>query len=31
NLANVQRVQAAVMTELRALSKRAGHQRRGER
>lgn len=30
NLANVQRVQAAVMTELRALSKRAGHQRRGE-
>ncbi|MEY9772176.1 hypothetical protein ABIA14_004517 [Sinorhizobium fredii] len=31
NFANVQRVQAAVMTELRALSKRAGHQRRGER
>lgn len=30
NLANVQRVQAAVMTELRALSKRTGHQRRGE-
>ncbi|WP_087002941.1 plasmid mobilization protein [Rhizobium sullae] len=29
NLANVQRVQAAVMTELRALTKRAGHQRRG--
>lgn len=30
NLGNVQRVQAAVMVELRALSKRAGHQRRGE-
>lgn len=30
NVANVQRVQAAVMTELRSLSKRAGHKRRGE-
>lgn len=30
NLGNVQRVQAAVMTELRSLAKRAGHKRRGE-
>ncbi|TIS62011.1 MobC family plasmid mobilization relaxosome protein [Mesorhizobium sp.] len=30
NLGNVQRVQAAVMTELRSLAKRAGHGRRGE-
>lgn len=30
NLANVQRVQAAVMSELSSLARRAGHQRRGE-
>ncbi|MER8530714.1 MobC family plasmid mobilization relaxosome protein [Mesorhizobium sp. M1272] len=30
NLGNVQRVQAAVMTELRSLAKRAGYNRRGE-
>jgi uncharacterized protein (DUF1778 family) len=30
NLENVQRVQVAVMSELRALSRRAGYQRRGE-
>lgn len=30
NLGNVQRIQAAVMTELRTLAKRAGHRRRGE-
>lgn len=30
NLENVQRVQAAVMSELRALTRRAGYQRRGE-
>lgn len=30
NLANVQSIQAAVMLELRALSRRAGYQRRGE-
>ncbi|MER8967301.1 MobC family plasmid mobilization relaxosome protein [Mesorhizobium sp. M0808] len=30
NLGNVQRVQAAVMTELRTLAKRAGYKRRGE-
>lgn len=30
NLGNVQRVQAAVMTELRSLARRAGHNRRGE-
>ncbi|RWC99458.1 MAG: plasmid mobilization relaxosome protein MobC [Mesorhizobium sp.] len=30
NLGNVQRVQAAVMTELRSLAKRAGYRRRGE-
>ncbi|PAQ03782.1 MobC family plasmid mobilization relaxosome protein (plasmid) [Mesorhizobium mediterraneum] len=30
NLGNVQRVQAAVMTELRSLARRAGHKRRGE-
>lgn len=30
NLGNVQRVQAAVMTELRSLAKRAGYKRRGE-
>ncbi|RWA97492.1 MobC family plasmid mobilization relaxosome protein [Mesorhizobium sp.] len=30
NVGNVQRVQAAVMTELRSLAKRAGHKRRGE-
>lgn len=30
NLENVQRIQAAVMFELRALSRRAGYQRRGE-
>ncbi|MER9629651.1 MobC family plasmid mobilization relaxosome protein [Mesorhizobium sp. M0296] len=30
NLQNVQRIQAAVMTELRSLAKRAGHRRRGE-
>lgn len=31
NLENVQRVQAAVMSELRALTRRAGYQRRGEK
>lgn len=30
NLGNVQRIQAAVMSELRTLSRRAGHERRGE-
>ncbi|WP_416409811.1 plasmid mobilization protein [Agrobacterium rosae] len=30
NLANVQAIQAAVMLELRSLSRRAGYQRRGE-
>jgi ethanolamine utilization microcompartment shell protein EutL len=30
NLGNVQRIQGAVMLELRALSRRAGHERRGE-
>ncbi len=30
NLGNVQRSQAAVMSELRTLSRRAGHERRGE-
>ncbi|RWO28651.1 MAG: MobC family plasmid mobilization relaxosome protein [Mesorhizobium sp.] len=30
NLGNVQRVQAAVMTELRSLARRAGYKRRGE-
>lgn len=30
NLGNVQRIHAAVMLELRALSRRAGHERRGE-
>lgn len=30
NLGNVQRIQAAVMLELRSLSRRAGHERRGE-
>ncbi|MDQ0457691.1 DUF6290 family protein [Rhizobium paknamense] len=30
NLGNVQRIQAAVMSELRTLSRRAGHARRGE-
>ncbi|EHS51858.1 mobilization protein [Rhizobium sp. PDO1-076] len=30
NLGNVQRVQAAVMSELRTFSRRAGHERRGE-
>lgn len=30
NLANVQSIQAAVMLELRSLSRRAGYQRRGE-
>ncbi|MER8817580.1 MobC family plasmid mobilization relaxosome protein [Mesorhizobium sp. M0142] len=30
NVGNVQRVQAAVMTELRSLAKRAGYKRRGE-
>lgn len=30
NLGNVQRVQAAVMSELRTLSRRAGHERRRE-
>ena len=29
NLGNVQRIQAAVMSELRTLSRRAGHERRG--
>ncbi|QPB24455.1 plasmid mobilization relaxosome protein MobC [Rhizobium sp. 007] len=31
NLENVQRIQAAVMSELRSLSRRAGYQRRGEK
>ncbi|MBD9497899.1 plasmid mobilization relaxosome protein MobC [Ensifer sp. ENS01] len=31
NLENVQRVQAAVMSELRGLTRRAGYQRRGEK
>ncbi|MDX0852871.1 plasmid mobilization relaxosome protein MobC [Sinorhizobium medicae] len=31
NLENVQRIQAAVMSELRALTRRAGYQRRGEK
>ncbi|NKL21107.1 plasmid mobilization protein [Rhizobium leguminosarum] len=31
NLENVQRIQAAVMSELRALSRRAGYRRRGEK
>ncbi|RWD28691.1 MobC family plasmid mobilization relaxosome protein [Mesorhizobium sp.] len=30
NVGNVQRVQAAVMTELRSLARRAGYMRRGE-
>ncbi|MBD9524254.1 plasmid mobilization relaxosome protein MobC [Ensifer sp. ENS02] len=30
NLENVQRIQAAVMSELRSLARRAGYQRRGE-
>lgn len=30
NIGNVQRIQAAVMLELRALSRRTGHERRGE-
>ncbi|MBV7518903.1 MobC family plasmid mobilization relaxosome protein [Ensifer sp. ENS12] len=31
NLENVQRIQAAVMSELRSLARRAGYQRRGEK
>jgi len=31
NLQNVQRIQAAVMSELRSLARRAGYQRRGEK
>ncbi|MBX4911707.1 MULTISPECIES: plasmid mobilization relaxosome protein MobC [Rhizobiaceae] len=31
NLENVQRIQAAVMSELRSMSRRAGYQRRGEK